>query len=127
MSKKTLKKHTEPWPGIRVYMPKTAHQLVRLVAAQEGISRSKVMMTIITNFFAGVKPAYIVQKFQTLTAAPVLQTPPRHPGPPTSKTRIGQQAPKAQAQPVSLSRLAAEDEAEEPEPGLSQPPSGKSW
>lgn len=125
MANKKKQKHPQPWSGVRVYLPPEARQLVRLIAAQEDVSQSKVMMTIITNWFAGVKPAYIVSKFKTLTEAPVLQTPPRRLGSQISKTRIGTQAPKAQ--PVSLSKLAAEDEAEDVEPGLSQPPSGKSW
>lgn len=99
----------EDWPSAKVYMPKEAHKLVRLIAASEGTSRSFVMMIIITNYLAGVTPERLIQKFRTL-GEPTLKPPPRRPGPPTSTVRIGQtqQAPRK----VSLSRLAAEDEQE---------------
>lgn len=108
-------------------MPEAAHKLVRLIAASEDITRSQVMMTIITNYFAGVDPEYLIKKFRALPPEPVLKDPPRRPGPPTSNVKIGRQKTVPKAQPVSLSRLAAEDETEEAEPGLSKPPSGRRW
>ena len=112
MPKKSNVHHGKPWPGAKVYMPEEAHRLVRLIAASEDISRSQVMMTIITNYFAGVDPSYLVQKFKALPPEPVLKPPPRRPSQPTSQVRIGHQTQRTAPQKVSLSRLVAEDERE---------------
>lgn len=104
--------HDEKWQLAKVYLPPEAHRWIRLIAASENVSRSSVMMRIIMNYFAGVQSSDILKAFKALPEElPHIRPPRRRPSPPTSKTRIGQQStPKAQ--PVSLSRLAAEDEQE---------------
>lgn len=96
----------------KVYLPPEAHRWIRLIAASENISRSSVMMRIITQYFVGIQDTDVLRAFKALPEEiPRIRPPRRRPSPPTSKTRIGQQtAPKAQ--PVSLSKLAAEDEKE---------------
>lgn len=95
----------------KVYLPPEAHRWIRLIAASENVSRSSVMMRIIVQYFVGVQDTDVLRAFKALPEeVPHIRPPRRRPSPPTSKAKIGQRVPKAQ--PVSLSKLAAEDEQE---------------
>lgn len=107
--------HDEKWQMAKVYLPPEAHRWIRLIAASENISRSSVMMRIITNYFAGIQnqSTSILKAFKALPdEMPHLKNPRRRPGPPTSTVKIGHPAQQA-PQKISLTRLATEDEREE--------------